>query len=158
MNPRVSPSLCCTLCQALMSRSRYAEPRGDALNSSDATAATRSTEVVLRWLEGLTTAAKFDTVRDLAVHLGLQAWFRGRSAAGGARQTLLFDVVSDPEERRDRSGDEPDVVARLWTRAMEMAAARPPQQEYWMTVDRDTVRPCLPCFPDVASIGASDPT
>ena len=75
----------------------YSEPRG-WLNSSDVTAATSTTELVLRWLEGLTTAAKFDTCRDLAVHLGLMAWFRGRTAADGS-QTLLFDVVSDPEER-----------------------------------------------------------
>lgn len=109
-----------------------------------------------------TTSSKFDTVRDLAVHLGVQAryecllsacyasvqvlrtysgppqaWFRSWSAD----TVLLFDIESDPEERFDRSAQEPHVVAQLRARAAEIAASRPPQQRYWMTVDRDTVWP-----------------
>ena len=54
---------------------------------------------------------------------------------------MLFDILSDPEERHDVSSSHFDVVKRLTERANEIASNRPPQEKYWMTVDRDVVWP-----------------
>jgi arylsulfatase A-like enzyme len=113
-----------------------------AINSTDETGATEWTEWALQWLEGDNVGdSKYDTLRDLMVHLGFQAYMRSRSVADGEHLTLLFDIEADPEERLDVSAQHPDIVDRLRKRAAVIAAARPVQQKYWMTVDRDAVWP-----------------
>lgn len=111
----------------------------DRMNSSDTSLVTYVSNAFLDTFESLwETESRFDTIRDLAVHLGVHAWFRSASVHP---ETMLFDVVSDPEERYDVSSSHPDIVRALERRANEIASNRPPQAAYWMTVDRDVVWP-----------------
>lgn len=71
----------------------YSEPRNDRLNTTDPSAVTAWSESILRWLESWTTAGKFDSVRDLAVHIGIHALFRQDS---DAMQVMLFNLSEDP--------------------------------------------------------------
>merc|ERR1719203_423902 len=105
----------------------YHTSRTDALNSTDSSSATRVVESLMRWMEGLTTPAKFDTIKDIAVHLGVQASFRSASLAEGD-SVMLFDIEADPLEMHNLAREHPDVVARLQARAKELADARPVQQ------------------------------
>lgn len=112
----------------------------DRLNSSDTTWITALANGLLDTLEMMYgDESKVDTIRDLAVHLGVQAIFRSISSKTG--HVRLYDIESDPTERVNRAREHPDIVARLTERAEELRALRPPQQKYWMTVDRDTVWP-----------------
>ena len=118
----------------------------------------------MKWLESWTTAARFDTIQDLMVHIVIHGMFRDATAReppakGAARgrqkqqledgtvrgdvsddpnaQVMLFNIDNDETERHNVALDHPDVVMALRKRAREMAAGRPPQQEFWMTIDRE---------------------
>jgi len=110
----------------------------DRMNSSDTSLATFLSNAFLDTMESFwETESRFDTIRDLAVHLGIHAWFRSNPCP----ETMLFDLVADPEERHDISSSNPKIVRKLENRLKDIAAKRPPQAKYWMTVDRDVVWP-----------------
>jgi hypothetical protein len=68
-----------------------------AINSTDTTGAAVWTERFLQWLEGTKVGdSKYDTLRDLVVHLGFQAYMRSSSVVDGNHITLLFDIEADP--------------------------------------------------------------
>jgi hypothetical protein len=68
-----------------------------AINSTDTTGAALWTERFLQWLEGTKVSdSKYDTLRDLVVHLGFQAYMQSSSVADGNHITLLFDIEADP--------------------------------------------------------------
>eukprot|EP00939_MAST-03C_sp_MAST-3C-sp1_P001564 g1564.t1 len=115
----------------------------DRLNSSDTTWITFLANGALDALESFyhDAESKVDTIRDLAVHLGVHALFRALSARSSDSHVRLYDIESDPCERRDISGDHPEIVNKLLKRANTLRARRPEQQKYWLTVDRDTVWP-----------------
>ena len=112
------------------------EPSWDRLNNSDRSWTTTLGEAAIRALERLSGGpAPFDTYRDMLVHVGIQHWYDNADVQG---RTLLYDIEADPEERRNVAAQHPDVVEALRQEVAAIRDRRPPQQRFWMTIDRDT--------------------
>ena len=111
------------------------------LNTTDTTWWSMIGEVLIRMLEPMFGATRFDTARVQLTHGALHTMFarpQVSSYVEGASPTAsslvrLFDISTDPAERVNVAADHPDVVARLRSRVGELIASRiAPAAKWWV--------------------------
>jgi len=112
----------------------YYEPQSGRLNNTDIGWGTYVGESFIWFMELFYAPGPFDTIRDLMVHMVIHSWFQ---LSGDLDNILLFDISSDPGETTNLASKYPDVVSELENEIETIKSARPIQQKFWMTIDRD---------------------
>jgi len=110
----------------------YKEPDNGLLNFDGYSWFYWFCEMSLRVMESFTDPGRFEALKDIVVHVLVQEWMRENEES-----LYLFDLDADPEEKQNLAKELPHIVADLQRDVIAIRDARPPQQEWWMTIDRE---------------------